>query len=68
MSETTRKAIAELYDKILKDILTQRESPRDFFDHIYPDGVPPEKMEAAIDLCDQTIKTNKAGRMGRKTR
>lgn len=37
-------------------------SQRDFFHRIFPNGVPEEKLTSAIDLCDRTIKKNKAGR------
>lgn len=31
----------------------------EFFNRIFPDGVPPDKLDVAIDLCDRTITMNK---------
>ena len=51
-----------LRGKLDERLLEVTEKQRAFFGKIFPDGVPPDKLKSAIDLCDRTIRKNEAGR------
>lgn len=57
---SVREEVEAFKRKLLKERLYQcTERQIDFFNKIYPNGVPEEKLENAIDLCDRTIRKNK---------
>jgi hypothetical protein len=57
MSTQVQKEIEQFTRGLLQDRLAQcSESQQEFFHRIYPEGVPTDKLENAIDLCDRTIK------------
>ena len=47
-----------LRNKIETKLYECTEKQVDFFHRIFPDGVPTEKLESALDLIERTIKKN----------
>ena len=61
MSEQVREEIEQFTRGLLKDRLAQcTDVEQKFFHRIWPDGVPTNSIEGAIDLCDRTIKKHKS--------
>jgi len=64
MSKALDLEIEQFKRKLLEERLEKCTQPqRDFFKKIYPidrfpDGVPSQYLDSAIDLCDRTIKKN----------
>lgn len=60
----SRKIDGEV-EKFKRGLLAARlaqctQKQRDFFDKVYPKGVPEASLVSAIDLCDRTIAKNAA--------
>ena len=60
-------SISEEVEQFKRSCLDERleqctEEQQAFFHRIFPKGVPSDKLESAIDLCDRTIKKNVEGR------
>lgn len=64
MSDAVRTEIAAFTRQLLGERLKQlTDKQRTFFkERVFPKGVKREDLVGAIDLCDRTIKKNKAGR------
>ena len=63
MSTTVNDKIEAFKRDLLREALEQcTPEQQEFFHRIYPTGVPESKLVGAIDLCERTIKKNKAGR------
>ena len=51
---------------LLNELKTQlTESQLQFFNRIFRSGVPEEKLEMAIDLCDRTVRKNRIAEKGK---
>jgi len=60
MGERLKAAIDKVEDDTLEELLSECTSEqRKFFNRIYPNGVPRDKMVTAIDICERTIKKNR---------
>ena len=60
MSIKVKKEIEQFTRGLLKDRLIQcTDVQQKFFHRIWPDDVPTNSLEGAIDLCDRTIKKDK---------
>jgi len=55
VEDLMRLRLHERLEKITKD-------QREFFNRLFPNGVPKDKIMTAIDLCDRTIAKNEKGR------
>jgi hypothetical protein len=61
MSDQVNTEVEEFKRKLLSERLAQcTEKQVAFFNRIFPDGVPEDKLVSAIDLCDRTIAKNKS--------
>ena len=60
---SVKEEIEQLTRNLLQERLAQcTTSQRAMFNRMYPQGVPADRLESAIDLCDRTIKKNREGR------
>jgi|FAXJ01.1.fsa_nt_gi hypothetical protein len=63
MSAEIEKKVETFKRGLLNEALAQCTAEQQaFFRRIFPDGVPESKLVSAIDLCERTIRKNKAGR------
>ncbi len=59
MNNTMDKAVTNMKRQMIRDILDQcTKDQQEFFDRIWPNGVPDEDLEGAYSLCERTIKKN----------
>jgi len=64
MSAEINSKVEEFKRELLREALEQcTEEQQAFFHRIFPAGVPESKLVGAIDLCERTIRKNKAGRL-----
>lgn len=60
MSKAYKKAVKKVGDDMLNSLIAQlTESQIRKFNRIFPEGVPKDKINDAIDLCERTIKKNR---------
>lgn len=63
MSKEVEAKVEEFKRGLLNEALAQCTADQQaFFHRIFPKGVPEENLIGAIDLCERTIRKNKAGR------
>lgn len=63
MSKEVEAKVEEFKRGLLNEALAQCTADQQaFFHRIFPKGVPEDKLVGAIDLCERTIRKNKAGR------
>ena len=63
MSKEVEQKVEAFKRGLLKEALDQcTPDQQNFFNRIFPNGVPEKDIIGAIDLCERTIQKNKAGR------
>jgi hypothetical protein len=57
--KTVKQEVEEFKRSLLNERLSQcTEKQRELFGRLYPNGVPDDKLEDAINLCNRTIRRN----------
>ena len=55
------KQVEKFKRQLLENLLAECTKPqRELFEKCFPDGVPAEKMQTALGLCERTVKKNRA--------